>query len=117
MPQLRCLKRISLSGNYSWAHRNIQYAPPLPVLDISAGYILAAVNNIAVDSTNSSSNSTTRIHQLYLGGAGLQDTGLQHTGLRHAYDHDDITPGVLNPLFKREGAEPCSAGKPCPDQR
>ena len=34
----------------------------------------------------------------------------------NAHDHGDTTPVNLNSLVKR-AAEPCAAGKPCPDKR
>jgi hypothetical protein len=93
-------------GNRSWAHQNLQLAPTLPILDISADHIFAVLNGTTLGSNDSYSNSTLKMHH-------RQIEPFNHRNFGHA----DMTPAMLNPLSKRAGAEPCSVGKPCPDDR
>ena len=97
----------SRSGNRSGTHQNLQMAPPLPILDLSLGFITAITNN-TMASNNSPLNSTFEIPQEKFGALGH---GPGHLERRH------LTPAMLHPLVKRGGAEQCSKGKPCPDGR
>ena len=93
-------------GNRSWSHQNLQFAPALPILDISVDHIFAVLEGFSLGSSNSYSNSTSRMHHRESEPFNRRELG-----------HADTTPAMLNPLVKRDGAEPCSAGKPCADDR
>ena len=97
----------SRSGNRSGTHQNLQMAPPLPILDLSLGFITAVAND-TVALNNSPLNSTSEIPQEMFRALGHGSGHLEH---RH------LTPVMLHPLVKREVAEPCFKGKPCPDGR
>ena len=97
----------SRSGNRSGTHQNLQMAPPLPILDLSLGFITAVAND-TIASNNSPLNPTSEIPQEKFGALGHGPGHLEH---RH------LTPAMLHPLVKRGGAEQCSKGKPCPDGR
>ena len=103
----KVLTAESGAGNRSGTHQNLQMAPPLPILDLSLGFITAVAND-TVAWNNSSLDSTSEIPQEKFGGLGHGSGHLEH---RH------LTPVMLHPLVKRGGAEPCSKGKPCPDGR
>ena len=97
----------SRSGNRSGTHQNLQMAPPLPIFDLALGFITAVADD-TVASNNFPLNSTSEIFQEKVGALGHGSGYLER---RH------LIPAMLHPLVKRESAEQCSKGKPCPDGR
>ncbi|KAL8966795.1 MAG: hypothetical protein Q9183_003206, partial [Haloplaca sp. 2 TL-2023] len=94
--------------NQPGSQQNPQVAPPVPVLDLSESYILAALSG-----NGSSGSRTARSSEPNNSTLRMRTPSGGH-GLEHTRFHSDTSLGLLNTLTKRD-ADNCSPDLPCAD--